>query len=180
MATPAGGGGRGGQQETVSLDSLSAQQLTAVKKQLDEEVEHLQGSYQQLAVAQAKFRECLRIVKTGSASFDDKKDILVPLTNSLYVKGTLSDPDKVIVDVGTGFYVEKVRHSPYSHPLSLSDTKSAAVFYDEKVKDIGTNISELEAIVQNKTNSLRVVEEGKVTLFWNTSILNANMSSQVP
>ena len=35
--------------------------------------------------------------------------ILVPLTNSLYVRGSLSDASHVIVDVGTGFYVEKVR-----------------------------------------------------------------------
>ncbi|KAK0628520.1 putative prefoldin subunit 5 [Bombardia bombarda] len=134
------------QQETVSLDSLSAQQLSAVKKQLDEEVESLSGSYSQLAAAQSKFRECLRIVKTGTASFDDKKDILVPLTNSLYVKGKLSGPDRVIVDVGTGFYVEK-------------DTKSAADFYEAKVKELGANIQELELIVQNKSNSLRMVEE---------------------
>jgi hypothetical protein len=33
----------------------------------------------------------------------------VPLTASLYVPGTLKDADNVIVDVGTGFYVEKVR-----------------------------------------------------------------------
>ena len=39
------------------------------------------------------------------------KKVLVPLTNSLYVGGTLSDPDHVIVDVGTGFYVEKVRET---------------------------------------------------------------------
>lgn len=38
----------------------------------------------------------------------DKKDILVPLTNSLYVRGQLARPDHVIVDIGTGFYVEKV------------------------------------------------------------------------
>jgi prefoldin alpha subunit len=36
------------------------------------------------------------------------KPILVPLTTSLYVPGTLADSDNVIVDVGTGFYVEKV------------------------------------------------------------------------
>lgn len=34
--------------------------------------------------------------------------ILIPLTNSLYVKGKVADREKVIVDVGTGFYVEKV------------------------------------------------------------------------
>jgi prefoldin alpha subunit len=39
------------------------------------------------------------------------KPILVPLTTSLYVPGTLADPDNVIVDVGTGFYVEKVRRA---------------------------------------------------------------------
>ncbi|KAK3693901.1 putative prefoldin subunit 5 [Podospora appendiculata] len=133
-------------QEQVSLDTLNAQQLSAVKKQLDEEVESLSGSYSQLAAAQGKFKECLRIVQAGSASFDNSKEILVPLTNSLYVKGKLSDPDRVIVDVGTGFYVEK-------------DTKSAGQFYEAKVKELGDNIQELELIVQNKSNSLRVVEE---------------------
>lgn len=62
---------------TVSLDSLSAQQLSAVKKQLDEEVEHLSASYTQLAAAQAKFKECLRVVKTsGPASFDSIKYLI--------------------------------------------------------------------------------------------------------
>lgn len=36
------------------------------------------------------------------------KPILVPLTTSLYVPGKLADTENVIVDVGTGFYVEKV------------------------------------------------------------------------
>ena len=36
------------------------------------------------------------------------KTILVPLTNSLYVPGKLCDPDHVIVDVGTGYFVRKV------------------------------------------------------------------------
>lgn len=34
--------------------------------------------------------------------------MLVPLTNSLYVKGELSNTDSVLVDVGTGFLIEKV------------------------------------------------------------------------
>lgn len=33
---------------------------------------------------------------------------MVPLTNSLYVPGKLSDTEHVIVDVGTGYYVKKV------------------------------------------------------------------------
>ncbi|KAK0754273.1 putative prefoldin subunit 5 [Schizothecium vesticola] len=137
---------RNSQQESISLDTLTPQQLTAVKKQLDEEVEHLSASYSQLAAAQAKFKECLRVVQTGSVGFDREKDILVPLTNSLYVKGKLADPEHVIVDVGTGFFVEK-------------DTKAASEFYEAKVGELEANIKDIEAIVQNKTNSLRVVEE---------------------
>jgi prefoldin alpha subunit len=34
--------------------------------------------------------------------------ILVPLTNSLYVPGKLSDTEHVVVDIGTGYYVKKV------------------------------------------------------------------------
>ncbi|KAK4245276.1 Prefoldin [Corynascus novoguineensis] len=141
---------RGGQQqqqgEAVDLGTLSAQQLSAVKKQLDGEVEHLSSSYAQLAAAQAKFKECLRVVKSGSSSLDKDKSVLVPLTNSLYVKGRIADPDRVLVDVGTGFFVEK-------------DTKSAAEFYEAKVKELAGNIQGLEGIVQAKTNNLRVVEE---------------------
>jgi prefoldin alpha subunit len=96
---------------TVNLDSLSTQQLSALKKQLDEEVEHLSSSFTQLAAAQSKFKDCLRCVQTQQAtSPSEKKSILVPLTNSLYVAGTLTQPDRVLVDVGTGFYVEKVQN----------------------------------------------------------------------
>lgn len=47
-------------------------------------------------------------VKGGTAD-GKENEILVPLTSSLYVKGEMADREKVLVDVGTGFYVEKVR-----------------------------------------------------------------------
>lgn len=51
---------------------------------------------------------CLFNVHHAERNRTDKKEILVPLTNSLYVKGNISSPDRVLVDIGTGFYVEKV------------------------------------------------------------------------
>lgn len=32
--------------------------------------------------------------------------MLVPLTASLYVPGTLDEADKVLVDIGTGYFIE--------------------------------------------------------------------------
>ncbi|KAI0140182.1 Prefoldin alpha subunit [Hypoxylon sp. NC0597] len=137
-----------GNNETINLDSLSAQQLSQVKKQLDEELEHLTSSFAQLHAAQSKFRECLRCVqdKNKSPTLRDNSSILVPLTNSLYVRGTLSTASHVVVDIGTGFYVEK-------------EIKSAAEFYESKVGEVGASIKDLEAIVQAKTSNVRVVEE---------------------
>jgi prefoldin subunit 5 len=44
--------------------------LSQVKKQLDEEVEHLTNSFSQLHAAQQKFKECLRCVKAQTPATD--------------------------------------------------------------------------------------------------------------
>lgn len=51
------------------------------------------------------------VIGSAQKGTDGKDDILVPLTSSLYVKGSLADREKVLVDVGTGFYVEKVGYA---------------------------------------------------------------------
>ena len=48
------------------------------------------------------------MTRTQLAIFRDKT-VLVPLTSSLYVPGKLQDVENVIIDVGTGYYVQKVR-----------------------------------------------------------------------
>jgi prefoldin alpha subunit len=52
----------------------------------------------------------------------------------------------VIVDVGTGFFVEKT-------------VAEAEVFYEGKVKELGANIKEVEGLVNGKGDNLRMVEE---------------------
>ncbi|KAI9819959.1 MAG: subunit of tubulin prefoldin [Pycnora praestabilis] len=132
--------------QTVDLASLSAQQLSSVKKQLDDELEHLTNSFAKLRAAQAKFRDCLKSIQTGVIPKNEGKSILVPLTTSLYVSGTIADIARVIVDVGTGFYVEK-------------SAVDASEFYNGKVDELGRNLKDLESIVQGKSNNLRVVED---------------------
>lgn len=43
----------------------------------------------------------------------------MPLTNSLYVPGKLSDLNHVIVDVGTGYFVKKVRKRACGQSIPL-------------------------------------------------------------
>jgi prefoldin alpha subunit len=132
----------------VKLTDLPVQQLSQIKKQLDEEISHLTNSFQSLRAAQVKFRDCLKSISNGLVSKNSDRSILVPLTASLYVPGKLADTEKVLVDIGTGFYVEK-------------DKKQAAVFYEGKIAELQTNLTDLEKIVNGKGDNLRYVEEGE-------------------
>lgn len=52
----------------------------------------------------------------------------------------------VLVDIGTGFYVEK-------------DPEDATSFYNEKVEDLEKNLKDLEKVVQSKGRSVNLVED---------------------
>lgn len=91
------------------MQQLSMQQLSQVKKQLDEELEHLTNSFTKLRGAQSKFSDCAVSIRNGvPKSNAESKEVLVPLTASLYVPAKLATSGKVLVDVGTGFYMERV------------------------------------------------------------------------
>ena len=97
----------------VNINSLSSQQLRALQTRLSTELEHLTTSHTKLRAAQTRFRDCVRSINDGvvgnaKKGTEGRDEILVPLTSSLYVKGKLADREKVLVDVGTGYFVEKV------------------------------------------------------------------------
>jgi prefoldin alpha subunit len=83
---------------------------------------------------------------TSMLTFCLDKTLLVPLTSSLYVPGKLASTSHVLVDVGTGFYVEKT-------------TDDALTFYNGKIEELAGNIKELENVVNGKANNLRMIEE---------------------
>jgi hypothetical protein len=45
----------------------------------------------------------------------------------------------------------------------LKSTKDATKFYEAKVKELETNLRDLEKIVQGKSDNLRIVEDGKLS-----------------
>ncbi|CAO2650382.1 Nn.00g016740.m01.CDS01 [Neocucurbitaria sp. VM-36] len=140
------GQAQGGQPGQIEITSLPVPQLQELKTQLDAELTHLSTSFQSLRTAQSKFRDCLTSISVGLTTATSQKPLLVPLTSSLYVPGKLTDHEHVLVDVGTGFFVEK-------------DIPGAKDFYERKVKDLGESLKDLESVIQGKAQNVRVVEE---------------------
>ncbi|KAL7001549.1 Prefoldin subunit 5 [Sarracenia purpurea var. burkii] len=88
------------------IEKMSVEQLKAVKEQADLEVNVLQDSLNNIRTATARLEIASNALHDLSLRPQGKK-MLVPLTASLYVPGTLDDADKVLVDVGTGYFIEK-------------------------------------------------------------------------
>ncbi|KAI9570107.1 Prefoldin subunit-domain-containing protein [Boletus coccyginus] len=128
------------QPQQINVADLDIQQLADVRRQLEEELNHLTSSFAQLKQAQSKFKSCLENVgevKPKNAG----TTILVPLTNSLYVPGKLSDVEHVIVDIGTGYYVKKTR-------------AEATKYYKVKAEFIHTNLETLSDTIQKKQDNM--------------------------
>ena len=79
----------------------------------------------------------------NQARVAEDSTILVPLTGSMYVPGKISNKDKFLVEIGTGYYVEM-------------DTKKAADFFERKVKFLDSQIVKYIQIVQERA----IIREG--------------------
>ncbi|XP_041460242.1 prefoldin subunit 5-like [Lytechinus variegatus] len=133
----------GGQQ--VDLMQLPIPQLNGLKEQLDQEVEMMQGSLQQLKMAQSRFMESSEsIAKLNSDN--EGKEMLVPLTSSLYVPGKLQDVNNVLIDIGTGYYVEK----------SLEEAKK---YFKRKVDFVTKQMEKVQPVLIEKSKMRQVVTE---------------------
>ncbi|XP_053564286.1 prefoldin subunit 5 [Bombina bombina] len=131
--------------QTVNVTDLSLQQLEVLKSQLDQEIEFLSSSIAQLKVVQTKYveaKDCLNVLNKSNQG----KDLLVPLTSSMYVPGTLNDVSTVLIDIGTGYYVEK----------AADDAKA---FFKRKVDFLTKQIEKIQPALQEKHAMKQAVME---------------------
>ncbi|KAJ2356386.1 subunit of tubulin prefoldin [Coemansia erecta] len=127
--------------QSISLEDLPLSQLQNIKGQLEAEISELTTAFSQMKQAQSAFRECKNCIESMTPETQDKT-IMIPLSNSLYVPGKLSNIDSVVVDVGTGYYVEK----------SKAD---AATYYSGKMEYVQSNAQKIQETVEQKQSSYR-------------------------
>lgn len=130
-------------QGEISIVDLPLDQLNTLKAQLEQELQQLTASFGGLREAQTRFAESKEAL--GALTSDNRgKQVLVPLTSSMFVPGTLENVDEVLVDVGTGYFVEQ--------PVA-----KAKGFMDRKIEFLQSNTDQLKEVLDNKRNMLEAV-----------------------
>ena len=131
------------QEEGIDLYKLTLEQITQFQKALEEEVQLMMSNAATLKVGLQKFNHAEEALESLKDS-EEGQEAMVPLTTSLYVPGKLTDTKSVMVDVGTGYFVDK-------------RVDGAVALVGRKKEMLTKNIESLQMVVTKKRGLLEAV-----------------------
>ena len=133
--------------KVVPIDKLSLEQLNYVGKQVEKEIDSYSKYYSSLRAINNKFLDNKEYIKQLKESQD--KEILVPITSSLYIAGKSADVKKLTVEIGANFFVE-------------TTIEKADKFCDRKLTSLKENMDKIDKIIQEKNDQLNVINQNLI------------------
>ncbi len=127
----------------VNVGQMSIEQLNQLKVQHENEIRELQGQLETLHGAKNRFIGA-RLTLDEMKKMPETTPLLVPLNGSLYVPGTIASSDRVIVELGTGYFCEK----------NVPDAKD---LIDRKMILVDKSIESIESIGNKKRKNLEQI-----------------------
>ncbi|KAI7845662.1 hypothetical protein COHA_000776 [Chlorella ohadii] len=122
--------------EPVSLSALSPQELVQVRQSLEQELQTMTQNAVTLQGTAGKFAAAGQAVEY----LQDQKQgqpVLLPLTESLYVGGSLESVDSVLLEIGTGYFVER-------------DIEGGVDYCRRKVKQRQAMLAQVDAMLEQR------------------------------
>jgi prefoldin subunit 5 len=146
-------------EKRVDINTLSPEALSQHRQQVKDDLEFMNESSVSLRKAVALFEQA-RIGAEKISECRDGQNTLVPITNSvglkfyskrfacfqLFMKGEIVNPGKLIVDIGTGYYVEM-------------SGKRAVDFYKRKVEFVRGQLNTLRTVIEEKNQTYAILTE---------------------
>jgi len=131
----------------VNIDTMSLDQLNSVKQQQEARLEQLTAQYHQLRAVSARLstaRSSLDSIPVNGTG--EGREIMIPLTESLYAPGKIVDPNKVLVELGAGFFVEK-------------SAKDAIKVLERKGKVVDANSDNVMVAAEASSRNVQAVQQ---------------------
>ena len=131
----------------VPIEKLSVEQLNYVGQQIEKEIKNYSQYYSSLRAVNNKYLDNKEYIKQLKEYKD--KEILVPMTSSLYIPGKSTDVKKLMIEIGTNFFVE-------------TTIEKADKFCDRRIENFKKNMNEIDKIIQDKNDQLNVVNQNLI------------------
>jgi prefoldin alpha subunit len=123
----------------IDIAGMTMPQLQQLKQQLTQEMELITSNLGSLKIADGKFGNSEEAVR--DIAEQDGAEMLVPLTSALYVPGKLKNTNKLLVDIGTGFFVQR-------------DVEQTVALMGRKRQMIQNSIATVEKVLERKRESM--------------------------
>jgi prefoldin alpha subunit len=131
----------------VPLENLNIEQLTYVGKQIEQEITSYSSYLTSLKVAYNKFLDNKEYIRDMTDMKD--KEILVPITSSLYIPGKSGDISNVMIEVGANYFVG-------------TNINNAEQFCDRKLEMIKKNTDKIDEMIKTKNNYMNVINHNLI------------------
>ena len=130
----------------INIDSMSLDQLNSLKQQQQGRLEQLSVQYSAFKDAKARLNLARESLSTIPTSGDGGQQIMIPLTESLYAPGKIVDPNKILVELGAGFFVEK-------------SAKDAVKVLDRKFKVVDKNSENVMLAMEATSRNVQALNQ---------------------
>ncbi|KAJ5080736.1 prefoldin subunit 5 [Anaeramoeba ignava] len=130
-------------QRSIDISRLPNEQIQALKEQMAGEIDQLSNGINTFQQVLARYETSIQTLKSISDS-QEKKQILVPLTESMYIPGKISSPDYVLVDIGTGYFLQK-------------KIPEAVKFFERRQVTVKQKIQEYRSVVAIDEKNLQLI-----------------------
>ena len=131
----------------IPIEKLSIDQLNYIGQQIEKDIKSYSQYYSSLRSVNNKYLDNKEYIKLLKEYKD--KEILVPMTSSLYIPGKCSDVKKVTIEIGANFFVE-------------TSIEKAEKFCDRKIESLKKNMDEIDKLIQQKNDQLNVVNQNLI------------------
>eukprot|EP00397_Hematodinium_sp_SG-2012_P051209 GEMP01059898.1.p1 GENE.GEMP01059898.1~~GEMP01059898.1.p1 ORF type:complete len:171 (+),score=52.29 GEMP01059898.1:27-515(+) len=127
--------------QQIPIENLPPHQMNMLKQQLEQEVQSLQENLQGLRSASMRFGHTKDALGEMLQEGNEGREIMVPLSSSVYVDGRIAQPSRALVDVGTGYFIDQ-------------SSKGALGFCEGKIKMLEESQEKVAKIVHDKRKFL--------------------------
>jgi prefoldin alpha subunit len=129
--------------EKEDKKDFGPEDLINLRAQVEREIQYLSSSFSQLKGVCDRFNDNLAILESFCDSKPDTP-IIVPLTSSMFVSAKLKSNDKFLIDIGTGYFVEK-------------STKETEEYYQRKIRYICEQMEKVDNGIEIKKHQFQTL-----------------------
>ena len=146
----------------INIDTMSLDQLNQVKTQQESRLEQLTAQYHQLRAVSARLSTAKSAQADLAGNNNEGREIMIPLTESLYAPGKIVDSNKILVELGAGFFVEKNSKDA----LKVLERKSKIVDANSEnvlqaAEAASRNVEAVKAAMQGKIMEIQARQQGR-------------------